>query len=359
MPYCDNKMEDIRYEEILWCETPEAPFDTLGALPINGSKTKFVNSSYSEDYHHERLQRRIEELNALYVAFTRAEHNLYIWGATSASALNYADLLEEAAQTSLNQRLAEEIETTPICNGGTKEDPILTWSLGQPVSHFKPNSVPSTGSATDNRMSPDYTELPIRFCSYNRQMDFRQSNEAELFIRQQGEEASLVMDAAGNPVLPTLPSASTSYIEQGKLLHEVFSHIERTEQLDKVLSDYLNKGLLKDKAEVAHIRRIIGKALGVPEAKHWFDGSYTIHNECEIVHLDPATGKQVSHRPDRVMLNQEEVIVVDFKFGRPKPEEYVPQVQGYMRLLQDMYPGKRISGFLWYVYQNQIDLIEN
>lgn len=357
MPYCDSKMEDIRYDEMLWCETPEAPFDTLGALPINGAKTKFLNSSYSEDYHKERLQRRIEELNALYVAFTRAEHNLYIWGATSATALNYADLLEEAAQTSLGERLAEQIDTQPTRSGGTKEEPILTWSLGTPVSRYRKAAPTTQRDPQVNRMSPDYVEQPIRFCSFNRQMDFRQSNEAEQFIHQQGEEAALSLltgeDSAQAPFLPPSPS----YIEQGKLLHDVFSHIERASQLDKVLTDYLHRGLLKDRSEMQHLHRILQKALSMPMVKSWFDGTYKIQNECEIVHLDAATGRQVSHRPDRVMLSQDEVIVVDFKFARPKPASYIPQVQGYMNLLIQMHPDKHIKGYLWYVYQNKIEAV--
>lgn len=358
MPYCDNKMEDIRYDEMLWCDTPTAPFNMLGSLPINGSKTKFLNSSYCDDYHNERLQRRIEELNALYVAFTRAEHNLYIWGSTSSTALNYANLLEEAVFSSLNPNLAAFIPTTPLQHGGEKEDnPILTWSLGTPVICYEQTTISSPTSGTDaivNRLSPDYEEHPIHFKSFNRQMDFRQSNEAEQFIRQQGEELALEGIQTPSPFLPT----SQSYIEQGKLLHEVFSHIEREEQLDKVLLSYLNRGLLKDHTELQHIRRIIRKALDLPQVKTWFDGTYKVLNECEIVHIDTSEGHQVSHRTDRVMFNDTEVIVVDFKFGRPKPEEYVPQVQGYMELLRQMHPDKHITGYLWYVYQNKIESVK-
>ena len=156
--------------------------------------------------------------------------------------------------------------------------------------------------------------------------------------------------------MPFLPP-SPSYIEQGKLLHDVFSHIERASQLDKVLADYLHRGLLKDRSEMQHLHRILQKALSMPMVKSWFDGTYKIQNECEIVHLDAATGRQVSHRPDRVMLSQDEVIVVDFKFGRPKPETYIPQVQGYMNLLSQMHPDKHIKGYLWYVYQNKIEAV--
>ena len=55
------------------------------------------------------------------------------------------------------------------------------------------------------------------------------------------------------------------------------------------------------------------------------------------------------------MVSPTEVIVVDFKFGRPNPDEYEPQVQNYMNLLCQMYPDRKITGYLWYVYQNNIE----
>ena len=52
------------------------------------------------------------------------------------------------------------------------------------------------------------------------------------------------------------------------------------------------------------------------------------------------------------MTDGHEMVVVDFKFGKPKPE-YHEQVREYMTLLQDM-GYSHIKGYLWYVYNNQI-----
>ena len=46
-------------------------------------------------------------------------------------------------------------------------------------------------------------------------------------------------------------------------------------------------------------------------------------------------------------------VVVDFKFGHPKPE-YHEQVREYMNLLASM-GHHNIHGYLWYVYSNQIE----
>jgi hypothetical protein len=60
-------------------------------------------------------------------------------------------------------------------------------------------------------------------------------------------------------------------------------------------------------------------------------------------------------RPDRVMLRGDEMIVVDFKFGKPK-KSHRQQVQTYIDLLTKM-NYNNITGYLWYVDENQIERI--
>ena len=55
-----------------------SPFNALDILPINYS-TQMAESIYGNDYLHERLQLWVDNLNLLYVAFTRAGKNLIIW----------------------------------------------------------------------------------------------------------------------------------------------------------------------------------------------------------------------------------------------------------------------------------------
>jgi hypothetical protein len=85
--------------------------------------------------------------------------------------------------------------------------------------------------------------------------------------------------------------------------------------------------------------------------KEWFSGDWRLYNECSILHWQGNTLK--TSRPDRVMQRGDEVVVVDFKFGK-KREEYRTQVREYMRLIQGMGYGD-VKGYLWYVYLNELD----
>lgn len=344
MPFCDQPMEEVKTHEMLWCDTQKSPYNAMGSLPINGAKGKFEQSEYEDDYRAEQLQRRIDELNALYVAFTRAEHNLYVWGDGTRNILTYSSLLGYTLNNSMNS----------LCTKENRGETAI-WQYGEVTieTHRKDEGKKKTKEKKEeNRLSMPSQEEGIAFQSFDRKMDYRQSNEATRYIREQ-KEAQLA-EQNGEPKAQSAPN----FIEQGKLLHEIFSRIEHEQQLGKVLDEYRDRGIIEDEKQQQDIRKLIEKALQTPKARPWFDGSMKVMNECEIVHLDKETGMQVTHRPDRVMKSDEEVCVVDFKFGRPKPDEYTTQVQGYMNLLSAMYPESRVRGYLWYVYQNKIEEVE-
>ena len=52
------------------------------------------------------------------------------------------------------------------------------------------------------------------------------------------------------------------------------------------------------------------------------------------------------------MTDGQQIIIVDFKFGNPKPE-YNNQVKEYMSLISQM-RYKEVKGYLWFVYSNEI-----
>ena len=53
------------------------------------------------------------------------------------------------------------------------------------------------------------------------------------------------------------------------------------------------------------------------------------------------------------MTDGNEIIIVDFKFGKPRTE-YHEQVKQYIELLKRM-GHKNISAYLWYVMRNEVE----
>ena len=74
-------------------------------------------------------------------------------------------------------------------------------------------------------------------------------------------------------------------------------------------------------------------------------------NECNILYLDE-NGQTCSRRPDRVITNGSETIVIDYKFGKESPE-YEKQVKLYMQQMTKLnMPG--VKGVIWYVNLDKI-----
>ena len=138
----------------------------------------------------------------------------------------------------------------------------------------------------------------------------------------------------------------------GTVLHNVFSTIKTTDDIPEALLQMELDGVLyDDNVSREKVEAMIKRRLTSPKVKEWFSPKWKVINECTI--LSCTTGKlDKENRPDRVMRSDKETIVVDFKFGKPKPE-HEAQVATYMRLLKQMnYPN--VKGYLWYVYPNDV-----
>ena len=63
-------------------------------------------------------------------------------------------------------------------------------------------------------------------------------------------------------------------------------------------------------------------------------------------------------RPDRVMIKDDRVIVVDYKFGEKHNAVYKKQMAEYIALLRDMKCYRHIEGYVWYVALGEVDKVE-
>jgi hypothetical protein len=150
--------------------------------------------------------------------------------------------------------------------------------------------------------------------------------------------------------------AQKNYIRTGSILHEVFSTIRTAADINSALLALEQSGILyDDELTRSNLTSLLQSRLQDPQVADWFSDKWQVFNECSILHtLDDGT--VVEHRPDRVMTNGQEMIVVDFKFGAPTQAnltDYSHQVSDYISLLTDM-GYNNVSGYLWFVYSNQI-----
>ena len=90
----------------------------------------------------------------------------------------------------------------------------------------------------------------------------------------------------------------------------------------------------------------------MPDAAPWYDGTARVLNEVDILF-----GNGLSKRPDRVMITDDRVIVVDYKFGEHPDQRYHSQIRNYLKLIRQM-GYKEVEGFLWYVELSKIEAVK-
>jgi CRISPR/Cas system-associated exonuclease Cas4 (RecB family) len=94
--------------------------------------------------------------------------------------------------------------------------------------------------------------------------------------------------------------------------------------------------------------------LGDPEVKPWFDGTFRIITERNIL-----TGANGLKRPDRIMIGKDSVVVVDYKSGELELDKYNYQIRSYIRELRNC-GFKNVSGYIWYTRNNKrVEVVVN
>ena len=327
IPFCDWQLEKTQ-GNILWCKPTEEPFAELPIAPIDYSQKQMTGTIYEADYHHEHLQNTVDNLNLLYVAFTRASQSLFVIGKRGSKNARSA-LIEKSLPK------VAKLMTEATLEGLEDKDQTLSFVYGRlpkPAARQKEKK-------TDNPFTTPSIPFSVAVRSYEQKVEFRQSNRSKAFVESDNEEEM----------------ERQHYIQLGNVLHEIFSTIRTKADIRTALQRLQLEGVLYDEHLTADkISAILSKRLQNPQVATWFSDRWTLFNECTILSLEGDNVKE--RRPDRVMTDGRQWIVVDFKFGTPKPEHQV-QVREYMTLishLQAFAPDATIEGYLWYVYSNKI-----
>ena len=315
LPFCDWKLENETNNQLVWCAPQEAPFNALDILPINYS-TQMAESIYGNDYLHERLQLWVDNLNLLYVAFTRAGKNLIIWS-------------RKGQKGTMSELLANTLPMVALKEGIEWEEDC--YEQGELCPSEKEKVKAST-----NKLTQKAEKLPIQMESMRHDIEFRQSNRSADFIQGIEEEDS-----------------DDRFINRGRMLHTLFSAIETADDIDPAIERLIFEGVIRDQEKEDTVREVVQKAFSSPEIQDWYSGEWTLFNECAIIYKEK--GILQTRRPDRVMMKDGQVVVVDFKFGKENPK-YNKQVKGYMQLLTKM-GYKNITGYLWYVDEEKIEKV--
>ena len=353
IPYCNWKIEEDRGSDILWVKPNEAPYNEIPLLPIPLGK-QTAKSIYASHYVDEHISRRIESLNIGYVAFTRPRQNIVVIAPYKAG-----NTFREVLAGALWRAVVDEPEWSPYllkaergkmpegneANDGKADtapafaaDGELLFEWGEP-SHLECE----TGGKKKERTNPllfDPEAESVHYTLNARKVQVVQSNSAHLF------NARLLEDADTSGEIEQLEAR-----RRGEMLHAILENVESADQVVDAVERFAAEGRLVDNAKPETIVQQLTEALSHPVAREWFDGSWTLHREQNILRKG-----NTPQRPDRVMERNGETVVIDYKFGAPHRRHH-EQVQHYCHLLSRM-GRSNVRGYVWYVYAGRVEPVD-
>lgn len=290
----------------------------IGKFPvIYGNNMK--ESAFAEDYYRELVMNHVDNINLLYVALTRASKELYIYTSANINSSRSSDNISSTAPLLVNA-------VTKVC-----PEPESVMAEGQQAALYYAYGEPLKSGVSQEKHD---TVEEILLDSY-------MSNMPPIKVRYPAQR-HIDEDAQSN----------SESLGVGIRLHSIFERAHTVKDLYDGI-DNLLLGCIIDLSEAESLKAKIDTILVNDTVKEWFSGEWD-DVKCET--------NIISHkgvrRPDRVMIKDDRVIVVDYKFGEKHNAVYKKQMAEYIALLRDMKCYRHIEGYVWYVALGEVDKVE-
>ncbi len=329
IPFCNWAVVDKKNNPNLWCEAcvePQGNVKRLKQVPIPW-KQAMEGTDYEAAYRQEAEAQRVDNLNLLYVALTRAADNLYL----------YTDWLVQKKEGEVDPHVGtllmnayglKEAALEAFENYSDETKPCFAeYILGEaPYIHC-----PKQEQKADLFSFRNAEEVQAAMQSNDDQVRFRQSQESMLYGLF-GEEKAEQMIA---------------HINIGSLCHDILAHMVTREEQQAVVERYMQRGVIESEEQRREVESLLNRAWENPQMCEWFDGSWDLLREQAMM----VNGEE--KRPDRVMLKGDKAIVLDYKFGAPNPK-YHKQVADYMEVMR-LLGYREVEGYLWYAQQGKLE----
>lgn len=302
-------------------------------MPLNITKA-MENTSFAAQYHKVQIEKQLDLVNQLYVAFTRAENELIIGVRLRGESKD--DRLPSIAEMITG---AMRIATPDYCKNLEQEAnlPADAPTPYAPLDKVVENCL-ELGSPTERQA--------VEKSGRSSAMD-----PAEGCKRSAYRVGSDTSPWAHTRLSDKKINRVTVARERGLIFHDILSRIATPDDIDDAIIQTVasdeNKYL--DANEIETIRSVIESRINAPEARQWFKGFTRVLREREI-----ATAGGDIKRFDRVVWTASgEIHLIDYKTGNTSPRRYKSQIRGYIDFFKSIgYAGVR--SFLYYLDTGKI-----
>lgn len=301
VPFCNWELK-TKANSIFWVSAADTVYKELGGIPLKFAE-ELSNSTIAKAYYKEVLDSNLDALNMLYVATTRAKDYLY---------LSVMEKKDPSVITTVGDALAQAVAELTI----TDEDGFNvsnTYELIQDV-------IEDVKQAANNRFELDIYPTTNRLSA--------------LYVASQERHLQHVLNIEQSGRL-------------GSIKHEVLANATTETEVEACLFEMLTNGIIAED-EFAVLKQGVMEVLSHPELKALLEQSTQNIIEKNII---DANGKL--HRPDRIVMNDTGVAIIDYKFTLEQSDQHIEQILNYKNLLTQM-GFQKVTCYLFYAATQEL-----
>ncbi len=291
----------------VWIPLNEKEYEGFSLLPV--SMSVIENSTkpvYQKIYNRIKNEKTFDNLNRLYVALTRASEQLFV-------------ILEAIPKktTLIGYNQIFENYLKPF----QQHPDQSVYEFGRPQRNSTPKK--------DSKNTLSVKELSYHYWQKNQQEKNLIKIHTQTYERWK--------------------TAKKEAIDYGMQIHDILAKIEDVKQWKK----YKNKFLAAMEHPQA-VEQVIEQIIYHPVLKPYFAENVMALNETDL--LIPADKNFIQKRPDRLIIRQDSISIIDYKTGKMY-EHHKKQIDEYARILSET--GFKIDKkILVYIQKDGVEIIE-
>ena len=292
------------------------------------------NTFFADDYQREKFLQQVDNINTLYVAMTRASLGNHIIAnlpsKTSKEAFDKMILTEFGNFAQVLYWFAERTQMNQEVDGE-----VVSFTRGQ-MPDFSAYRKPASSDVLPLMIKPgeEYPSVPLNIG--------QEDPEAEVC-----ERGRLKFTADALEYFKEDSQRDASRRVRGVVLHDIMSRVVLPEDLEKSVQRALLDGEMSSD-ELEEVMNTLSSAVEAGVERGWFPSDRRcVMNEVSLMDVGGS-----EFRPDRVIMKDGIVTIVDYKFGEHH-KKYEHQVARYADLWRRM-GYEQVKAFLWYVESGEV-----
>ena len=337
-----------------WCvpELEGTPLDGVadGVYDVTLSKAS-EDTLFAEDYRKENFLQQVDNINTIYVAMTRAALGMHIIAKTpSAKCLKAVEAGDTTQFADFSQMLYwfasascggdvpgnEELLPPFTVARTAAEDGAERFDAGDMVcfgEHRKHGNETATFDISGHDELPSIALNP-------------QPGDSDEDVRERGR-LKFTADALDFFSKDGETGVSASNRIKGVVLHDILAHVNVPEDLESAVRQAVQSGELTG-SEADEAYGLLSERIAAAADRGWFPSDADrILNEASLIDTDG----QIC-RPDRVVIADGKVIIIDYKFGEHH-RIYERQLKKYAGIWSRL-GYEDVTSYLWYVHTDEV-----